>query len=57
MNEQNNGQITSALRTVLRQMTTSTMSFYYEWMPFAINDSLTIFFTRYQREHHFVFVF
>jgi hypothetical protein len=55
MNEQNTGQITSALRTVLGQMTASTISVYYKWMPFAMNDSLTKFFSRYQREHHFVF--
>jgi len=57
MNERNGGEVTSALRDVLRRMTTSHQSFYYDWMPFAKKDSLVQFFTRYQREQHFVFVF
>ena len=55
MNAQNGGEVTSALRDVLSQMTTSNQSFYYNWMPFAKEDSLVQFFTRYQREQHFVF--
>ena len=57
MNERNGGEVTSALRDVLRRMTASNQSLYYDWMPFAKKDSLAQFFTRYQREQHFVFVF
>ena len=57
MNERNGGEVTSALRDVLRWMTTSNQSFYYDWMPFAKKDSLAQFFTQYQREQHFVFVY
>jgi len=58
MNEQNKGPITSAVCTVLRQMTAqNSMSFYYDWMPLAINESPTTFFTCYPSEEHYVFVF